>query len=138
MKSGAWSEEEFLERLHGVGAQAYHHLHPFHIRMNEGGLDRDAVRLWVAIESLSEIIAFAEDLRCDAVRACEHSVLWVGVPKPLDADSDARTGRSGGADRFRRSPTPGGKDDGFVRVARLFHESAKTWYERLGPKVSHS
>jgi hypothetical protein len=48
MKSGAWSEEEFLERLHGVGAQAYHHLHPFHIRMNEGGLDRDAVRLWVA------------------------------------------------------------------------------------------
>ena len=43
-----WSEEEFLARLQEVGAQGYHHLHPFHIRMNAGDLDRDSIRLWVA------------------------------------------------------------------------------------------
>jgi len=43
-----WTKREFLERLQEVGGRAYHHLHPFHVRMNEGGLDRDSIRLWVA------------------------------------------------------------------------------------------
>jgi pyrroloquinoline-quinone synthase len=46
--SDAWSREEFLGRLQNVGTQRYHHLHPFHIRMNAGDLDRDSIRLWVA------------------------------------------------------------------------------------------
>src|ERR1700752_2389591 len=48
MSSGAWTRDEFLERLYAVGAQAYHHLHPFNIRMNEGSLDHHSIRLWVA------------------------------------------------------------------------------------------
>ena len=48
MKSGLWSREEFLERLRNVGIHAYHHLHPFHVRMNEGTLDRKSIQLWVA------------------------------------------------------------------------------------------
>lgn len=44
----AWSKEEFLGRLQEVGAQGYHHLHPFHIRMNAGELDRASIQLWVA------------------------------------------------------------------------------------------
>jgi pyrroloquinoline-quinone synthase len=48
VKPGTWSKEEFLERIYDVGAQAYHHLHPFNVRMNEGGLDHHSVRLWVA------------------------------------------------------------------------------------------
>ena len=43
-----WSREEFLARLREVGTQRYHHLHPFHIRMNAGKLDKDAIQLWVA------------------------------------------------------------------------------------------
>jgi pyrroloquinoline-quinone synthase len=43
-----WSKEEFLERLRNMGTHAYHHLHPFHVRMNEGTLDRDTIQLWVA------------------------------------------------------------------------------------------
>src|SRR5215469_1842658 len=39
--------DEFLKRLYEVGAQAYHHLHPFNIRMNEGALDCESIRLWV-------------------------------------------------------------------------------------------
>jgi pyrroloquinoline-quinone synthase len=44
----AWGKEEFLGRLREVGALGYHHLHPFHVRMNAGKLDKDAIRLWVA------------------------------------------------------------------------------------------
>jgi pyrroloquinoline-quinone synthase len=43
-----WNKEEFLERLQDVGSRAYHHLHPFHIRMNEGALDPNSIRLWAA------------------------------------------------------------------------------------------
>jgi pyrroloquinoline-quinone synthase len=48
MISDAWSREEFLSNLQEVGAQGYHHLHPYHIRMNAGDLDHDSIRLWVA------------------------------------------------------------------------------------------
>ena len=44
----AWSKEEFLGRLQEVGTQGYHHLHPFHIRMNAGELDQHSIRQWVA------------------------------------------------------------------------------------------
>jgi pyrroloquinoline-quinone synthase len=48
MMTAAWSRDEFLTRLQEVGIQGYHHLHPFHIRMNAGDLDRDSIRLWAA------------------------------------------------------------------------------------------
>ena len=48
MKSGLLSREEFLECLQNVGIHAYHHLHPFHVRMNDGSLDRESIQLWVA------------------------------------------------------------------------------------------
>jgi pyrroloquinoline-quinone synthase len=48
MMTEAWSREEFLEHLQEVGRRAYHHLHPFHVRMNEGLFDQDSIRLWVA------------------------------------------------------------------------------------------
>lgn len=43
----AWSREEFARRLRDK--ERYYHIHhPFHVRMNEGGLDRAAVQGWVA------------------------------------------------------------------------------------------
>ncbi len=48
MMPEAWSREEFLARLQKVGSQSYHHLHPFHIRMNAGELDQTGIQLWVA------------------------------------------------------------------------------------------
>jgi pyrroloquinoline-quinone synthase len=48
MMPEAWSRAEFLARLLDVGTNSYHHLHPFHIRMNAGDLGRDSIRLWVA------------------------------------------------------------------------------------------
>jgi pyrroloquinoline-quinone synthase len=48
MMPEAWSRADFLARLQDVGTKSYHHLHPFHIRMNAGDLGRDSIRLWVA------------------------------------------------------------------------------------------
>ncbi len=43
-----WSNDEFTERLRDVGRQRYHDKHPFHRLMNDGRLDREQIRLWVA------------------------------------------------------------------------------------------
>jgi pyrroloquinoline-quinone synthase len=46
MSGEVWTKDEFLKRLTDVGGQAYHHLHPFNIRMNEGSLDRESIQRW--------------------------------------------------------------------------------------------
>src|SRR3569833_48639 len=43
-----WDDETFIARLRAVGTARYHHLHPFHVRMNAGELSGDEVRSWVA------------------------------------------------------------------------------------------
>jgi len=42
-----WSPEELVERLRGLGVR-YHHLHPFHVRMDAGELSREELQRWVA------------------------------------------------------------------------------------------
>jgi pyrroloquinoline-quinone synthase len=41
------SREEFVAELRAVGIGRYHHLHPFHQRMNRGELSPEAVQMWV-------------------------------------------------------------------------------------------
>ncbi len=41
-------EKTFTERLRAVGTKSYHHKHPFHVLMNEGKLQPEAIRGWVA------------------------------------------------------------------------------------------
>ena len=48
MNKPAWSEKTFIARLRKVGGTSYHSLHPFHVRMNAGKLDRAAIQTWVA------------------------------------------------------------------------------------------
>lgn len=43
-----WDDETFTANLRAVGAAGYHHLHPFHVRMNAGELSRTEVRGWIA------------------------------------------------------------------------------------------
>jgi pyrroloquinoline-quinone synthase len=43
----AWSPEELVDRLRAQGAR-YHHLHPFHVRMDAGELTPEELRRWVA------------------------------------------------------------------------------------------
>lgn len=42
-----WDLSTFESRLREVGQRAYHDKHPFHVRMNEGVLPREAVTGWV-------------------------------------------------------------------------------------------
>jgi pyrroloquinoline-quinone synthase len=41
-----WAPDEFVARLHAQGAR-YHHLHPFHKRMDVGDLTREELQRWV-------------------------------------------------------------------------------------------
>ena len=41
------SPEELEARLRQIGAERYHHLHPFHKLLHGGGLDRGQVQAWV-------------------------------------------------------------------------------------------
>jgi pyrroloquinoline-quinone synthase len=43
---GVWSPREFTARLRAQGAN-YHHLHPFHRRMDAGDLTREELQRWV-------------------------------------------------------------------------------------------
>lgn len=40
------SPQELESRLRAIGAERYHHLHPFHERLHSGRLERDQVRAW--------------------------------------------------------------------------------------------
>lgn len=44
---GPWSPEEFVAHLRAQGTR-YHHLHPFHRRMDAGELTREELQRWVA------------------------------------------------------------------------------------------
>jgi pyrroloquinoline-quinone synthase len=41
-----WDDEEFIAVLRAKGAR-YHHLHPFHVRMNDGSLTPEELQRWV-------------------------------------------------------------------------------------------
>jgi pyrroloquinoline-quinone synthase len=42
-----WSREAFEARLRQVGAERYHHRHPFNVRMHAGALTPEEIRTWV-------------------------------------------------------------------------------------------
>jgi pyrroloquinoline-quinone synthase len=48
MNDELWDHETFTTRLREVGEGGYHHLHPFHLAMNDGKLTRESVSGWVA------------------------------------------------------------------------------------------
>ena len=48
MSEGLWDRETFTANLRKVGASAYHDKHPFHVLMNSGRLEKEALRAWVA------------------------------------------------------------------------------------------
>src|SRR5579872_3205696 len=48
MNDQAWDRETFTANLQKIGASAYHDKHPFHVLMNAGRLERQALQSWVA------------------------------------------------------------------------------------------
>ena len=94
-----WKKEEFRERLYGVGTNAYHHLHPFHIRMNEGTLDAKSIRLWAANRFYYQRSIPMKDaaiLSNCPVRAVRRK--WID----RILDQDGRNGQEGGIEKWIR------------------------------------
>ena len=95
----AWGREEFLGRLREVGAQGYHHLHPFHVRMNAGMLDKDAIRLWVANRFYYQCNIPRKDAAILAncpLREVRRQ--WIG----RISDHDGKEGQEGGIEQWIR------------------------------------
>jgi pyrroloquinoline-quinone synthase len=43
-----WTRDQLIGELREVGTRRYHHLHPFHVKMNAGQLKPEQLRGWVA------------------------------------------------------------------------------------------
>ena len=95
----AWSREEFLARLQEVGTHNYHHLHPFHIRMNAGELDKNAIQLWVANRFYYQICIPVKDALI--LSSCpEREVRQHWIQRIID--HDGRPGEEGGIEAWLR------------------------------------
>ena len=99
MMPEAWNKEEFLERLQYLGTHAYHHLHPFHIRMNEGVLDAKSVRLWAANRFYYQrSIPMKDAAILSNCPLREVRRMWIG----RIINHDGRNGQEGGIEKWIR------------------------------------
>ena len=88
------TREEFEARLRGM-ERFYHIHHPFHLAMNEGGLDREAVRGWVANRFYYQIQIPRKDAAI--LSNCpDRDVRRVWIQRILDHDGLAADGDDAG------------------------------------------
>lgn len=136
MNSDVWTRDEFIERLHSVGGQAYHHLHPFHVQMNEGLLDTDSIRLWVANRFYYQRCIPLKDaaiLANCAVREVRQE--WI---KRI-IDHDGAEGKEGGIEKWIRLAIACGlsyeevTDERHVRTGVRFAVDAYVNFARTSP-----
>jgi pyrroloquinoline-quinone synthase len=94
----AWSREDFEARLRSM-ERFYHIHHPFHLAMNEGGLDREAVRGWVANRFYYQIQIPLKDAailsNCPDREVRRHWIQRI-------LDHDGRRGDEGGIEAWLR------------------------------------
>lgn len=91
--------DEFLAALRAVGDRRYHHLHPFHVRMNAGQLSPDEIRRWVTNRfyyqrniPIKDAAILSNCPERDVRRAWLHRIL----------DHDGREGTEGGIEAWLR------------------------------------
>ena len=93
------TNDEFLAALRAVGESGYHHLHPFHVRMNAGQLSPEEIRVWVANRfyyqrciPLKDAAILSNCPERDVRRAWLHRIV----------DHDGRSGAEGGIEAWLR------------------------------------
>ncbi|MGE0485817.1 MAG: pyrroloquinoline-quinone synthase PqqC [Gammaproteobacteria bacterium] len=91
-----WSRDEFERRLRAK-ERFYHIHHPFHVRMNSGDLDRQAVRGWVANRFHYQVSIPIKDAAVMAnCRDRDARRLWV----QRIIDHDGTSGHEGGIEAW--------------------------------------
>ncbi|HEB89764.1 MAG TPA: pyrroloquinoline quinone biosynthesis protein PqqC [Deltaproteobacteria bacterium] len=98
---GAWTRAGFEARLRGM-ERFYHIHHPFHIAMNEGGLDRESVRGWVANRFYYQIQIPRKDAAI--LSNCpDRDIRRIWIQRILDHDGqEGREGNEGGIEAWLR------------------------------------
>jgi len=107
------TNDEFLAALRAVGESGYHHLHPFHVRMNAGRLSPEEIRVWVANRfyyqrciPLKDAAILSNCPERDVRRAWLHRIV----------DHDGRSGAEGGIEAWLRLAEGCGLDHASVLV----------------------
>lgn len=92
------NRRDFETRLRGM-ERHYHIHHPFHLRMNQGGLDREAVQGWVANRYYYQILIPQKDAAI--LSNCpDRDVRRLWIQRILD--HDGREGDEGGIEAWLR------------------------------------
>ncbi len=109
-----WSESEFIARLRAVGNQSYHDKHPFHVLMNEGGLNRHQLQGWAANRFYYQTQIPIKDAVILA-NCPERDIRRVWIQRILDHDGSDRD--IGGIEKWLRL----GEATGLGRQEMLSH-----------------
>lgn len=94
-----WTRDEFVRRLRDVGARAYHDKHPFHRAMNDGALDPDRIRVWVANRFYYQKNIPVKDA-IFLSRCPDREIRRVWIQRIVD--HDGRPGEPGGIEKWLR------------------------------------
>ncbi len=93
------SSDEFIAALKAVSEGRYHHLHPFHVRMNRGELSPESIRLWAANRFYYQRNIPIKDAAL--ISNCpEREVRRIWLHRIVD--HDGRTGDEGGIEAWLR------------------------------------
>jgi pyrroloquinoline-quinone synthase len=91
------SPNELLARLRQIGAERYHHRHPFHLRMHEGKLTRGQLQAWAlnrfcyqSAIPIKDAIILSRSAEAEFRRAWRKRIL----------DHDGEPGRPGGIEKW--------------------------------------
>jgi pyrroloquinoline-quinone synthase len=110
-----WTPDELVAALRAQG-ERYHHLHPFHVRMNAGELSREELQRWVANRYLYQIVIPIKDAAI--LSNCpERDVRREWIQRILDHDGDTAGG--GGIESWFRLGEALGVDRETMRSERL-------------------
>jgi pyrroloquinoline-quinone synthase len=110
-----WTPDELVAVLRAQG-ERYHHLHPFHVRMNNGELSREELQRWVANRYMYQVIIPVKDAAI--LSNCpERDVRREWIQRILDHDGDSAGG--GGIESWFRLGEALGVDRETMKSERL-------------------
>lgn len=101
--------EELLTRLEQIGAQRYHHRHPFNLLMHAGKLDREDLRSWVANRYYYQTRIPIKDALIVA-KAEDQSFRRLWMQRLLDHDGRRDPRGAPGSEPCSEAEPPGGLD----------------------------
>jgi pyrroloquinoline-quinone synthase len=106
------SPNELLARLRQIGAERYHHRHPFHLRMHEGKLTRGQLQAWALNRfCYQSAIPVKDAIILSRSQDAEFRRTW----RKRILDHDGEPGRPGGIEKWIKLAEATGLDPARVQ-----------------------